>query len=415
MKRYMARIFWLLILALGAALPSYARDASFLSSGTSSSGPGAEEAMKVDPKGDIDIGETSLNVAKRTSIFFINQAAIAVKVEKVVVAGDASVTSEITANDCEKQSIVVAQSRCSVEVAVTPTTPGPWSVDVLMTHNGAGRITRARLTGKTVGTSAVDTKNTGLSVSSKETKRVDFGSVNLGDSKVARSTLLVNDSPEAITIYSIDVIEADNGLQKLDQGCAVDMELAPGASCPVTLVWKPKTNGTISTDLIIRHSGKLGFAVVPIRGLGKGGDEVVKSSGGGKSDIVALPPSAQDLEKEMAGKILPVSKAVLARHPVVADDVTLQLIGTVGERAVLLKPDGKTVVVPVGGEFDVDGVKIKLIAVSARSADIVMKGKKQTLPLEAAASLISAAADQAQQGSSSSPPAASFGPEKGRR
>src|SRR6202012_1782228 len=105
----------------------------------------------------------------------------------------------------------------------------------------------------------------------KEVKPVDFGDVGVGDGKVVRSTLMVNNSPEPITLYAIDVIEADNGLQKLDQGCAVDMELASGASCPVTLLWTPKTNGPVSTDLIIRHSGKMGFAVIPVRGVAKGG------------------------------------------------------------------------------------------------------------------------------------------------
>ena len=54
---------------------------------------------------------------------------------------------------------------------------------------------------------------------------------------------MVNDSPTPITLYSIDVIEAANGLQRLDQGCAVDMELEPGESCPVTLLWSPSENG----------------------------------------------------------------------------------------------------------------------------------------------------------------------------
>ncbi|MDR3448559.1 MAG: choice-of-anchor D domain-containing protein, partial [Alphaproteobacteria bacterium] len=260
------RIAVVLCLVALAAGNAEARDAAFIDPGSMGNG---EEAIKVDPKPDIDMGETALNVAKRTSVFFVNQTNVPVKLEKITVNGDSNVTAEITANDCMKQGTIAAGNRCSVEISVTPTSPGTWSVDVQLTHNGAGRLTRAHVTGKTSGSGANDHKETGLSVSSRDIKPVDFGDVDIGSGKIVRSTLMVNDSAEAITLYAIDVIEADNGLQRLDQGCAVDMELAPGASCPVTLLWVPTQAGPISTDLIIRHSGRLGFAVIPIRGVAK--------------------------------------------------------------------------------------------------------------------------------------------------
>jgi len=393
-----SRIILLVLLTVICAVgQASAREAAFLDP---SAGPaGGDEAVKVDPKADIDVGDTVLAVAKRTSIFFVNQTNIPVKIEKIVVNSDANVTAEATANDCMKQGTIDAGSRCSVEVSVTPTTPGSWSVDILMTHNGAGRITRARLTGKTSGSTSQENKDAGLAVNSKEIKPVDFGDVTVGDGKTVRSTLMVNDSPEPITIYAIDVIEADNGLQKLDQGCAVDMELAPGASCPVTMLWIPKMSGPISTDLIIRHSGKLGFAVIPIRGNAKGGS-LISDVGGkmssGKGDIVPLPPSAQELEKEMAGKIAPVSGAALgATSSNASGDGSIHLIGTVGDRAVIFKPSGETVIVSIGEDIDMGGRSAKLVAVTARSADIVADGKRRTLTLEAASSLLAKAAQDA--------------------
>jgi len=392
--------FAALLLSVALAAPAYARDAAFMDPGGSAGGMG-EEAVKVDPKADIDIGETVLNVAKRTSIFFVNQTNVPVKIEKVVVNNDSNVTAEASANDCTKQGSIAALSRCSVEISTTPTSPGSWSVDVLMTHNGAGRITRARLTGKTTGSTAGENKSMGLAVNAKDTKPVDFGDVTVGDGKIVRSTLMINDSPDPITLYSIDVIEADNGLQRLDQGCAVDMELAPGASCPVTLLWVPKTGGPISTDLIIRHSGKLGFAVIPVRGIAKGptSNVVADSKPDGKKDSgIPLPPSAQDLEKEMAGKIAPISGATLGAPPSKSGgDGTLHLIGTIGDKALILKPDGETAVVSVGGEFDVGDKTAKLVAVGARSADVMFEGKKKHLPLEAAASLVAKATQDSTQ------------------
>ena len=56
--------------AVSLAAPSaVARDAAFLEPGTGGASA-SDEAVKVDPKAEIDIGDTTLNVAKRTSIFF---------------------------------------------------------------------------------------------------------------------------------------------------------------------------------------------------------------------------------------------------------------------------------------------------------------------------------------------------------
>jgi hypothetical protein len=393
---------------------AFARDASFLNPGASGIGIG-EEAVKVDPKADIEVGETAINVEKRATIFFVNQTNAPIKIEKIALSSDSLVTAEETANDCTKQGIIAPLSRCSVEVSVTPSGSGTWSVDVLMTHDGAGRITRARLFGKTSGSGSSENKVTGLSVSSKEIKPVDFGSVNVNGGKVVRSTLMVNDSPDPIKIYSIDVIEADNGLQQLKDGCAVDMELAPGASCPVTLLWEPKEALPISTDLIIRHSGKLGFSVIPIRGEAKGGTGMMANSGGGSGNegasalsksAVPMPLSARELEKEVAGKIQPVSGAALESgkpatekaKPEKKDTGNLYLIGTIGDRALFLLPTDETSLVATGDNFETDEGTAKLIKVRTHSVDIMVGGKQTTLMLEAAPEFVSKALDQAKTG-----------------
>ncbi len=102
----------------------------------------------------------------------------------------------------------------------------------------------------------------------KEIKPISFGAAQLGD-RVARATMLVNDSGEPITIRSIEMIEADNGLQRLDQGCTIGKPIPPGGSCPVILQWEPKKAGALSTDLVIHHSGRVGFTVIAVRGEAK--------------------------------------------------------------------------------------------------------------------------------------------------
>ena len=385
---------------------AFARDAAFIDPGTSSAGAN-DDAIKVEPKGDIDTGESVLNVARHTTLFFINQTNQPVLVSKVTVNGDGNVTAEIINDDCSKQQTIPPLSRCSIEVSVTPTSPGPWSAEALLTHNGAGRIARAKLSGKTTGTAATaEKKDTGLSLSTKDTNPVAFGDVNVGE-KAVRSALMENDSPQPITLYAIDVIEAGNGLERLEQGCAVDMELKPGESCPVTLVWTPTENGQISTDLIIRHSGRLGFAVIPIRGNAKGLQMTdknakmdMKADLKGSSGSVAIdnknsylppPPSAQDFDRAAGGKLQSVSANALglSAMPAPVPSGWLRLIGTVGNRAVLLKPDGTTVVVGIGEDFDLGDRHAKLTAITAKEAELLMDGKKKMLILGPAPELTS--------------------------
>jgi hypothetical protein len=383
----------------------FARDAAFMEPGGGGLSA-TDDVIKVEPKSEIDIGESSIGVAKRVDLFFANHSTQPVKVEKVVVNADSNVVGEIASNDCAKQGVIASGSRCNVGISVTPSSSGQWGAEVLMTHDGAGRISRAKLTGKTAGTASGDKKEMGLALNTKEINPVVFGDVEIGGGKVVRSALMVNDSGESITIYAIDVIEASNGLARLDQGCVVDMELKPGESCPVTLVWTPNNPGQVSTDLIIRHSGRLGFAVVPIRGMAKGTAIASSSersgglSGDKSTNALPAPPSAQDIAKAVADKIAPISSSALSlvagessADKAAAEPVgKLSLIGTVGSRAVLLKPDGKTVIASAGDDIDMGKYTARLLALTPRSADVMVDGKKVTLALQASQDLIAKAA-----------------------
>lgn len=420
-----------LLLSLGTPYAAQARDAAFLDPGANTINGGNDNAIRVEPKNDIDIGETAPNVARRNTIFLVNQTNVPVQIQKITVNSDSNVKAEITSDDCSKLGTLASLSRCDLEFALTPdTSGGPWSVEVLVTHNGAGRITRIHFNGKTSGAGGQEKKEMGLAVSAREVKSVDFGEVGVGEGKVVRSTLMVNDSPDPITLYSIDVIEAENGLSRLDQGCAVDMELKPGESCPVTMVWNPTSNGQISTDLIIRHSGRVGFAVIPLRGKAHGAPENTQAtdlttrgnSHGSRNGGIVPPPSAQDLSKI---SIPPVSAAVVLpsgadssrKAPVraaptpeeVADSI--HLIGTVGDRAVIVKPDGSTTVAKTGDTITMDDTKAKVVAITAKTLTLSINGKNTDFQLEASQDLIDRAKSEKDSSkSSSSTPSGSSSP-----
>ena len=385
-----------------ATSPVLARDVAFVEPGGGGGSTSVDEAFKIEPKSEIDIGDSILNIVRRQSLFFVNQTASPIKVEKIAISSDSTVSPQIVNDDCSKQSIIPPLSRCSVELAITPIGPGSWGIELLMTHNGTGRITRAKINGKTSGTDSNDKKDRGLFLTNKEARPIDFGEVTVGSGKVVRSALMVNDSASTITLYSIDVIEADKSLQHLEQGCSADMDLKPGESCPVTLVWSPTTHETISTDLIIRHSGLLGFAVVPIRGNAKIAEASTStpSSGQQKSTSNSVPslessPTANEVARE-AAKALPIPRGhsnINEEDYVSTATGSLHLIGTVGNRAVLLKPDGTTAVVQAGEQINIGGVTpAKVLSTTASSATLMIDGKKQDLLIEAVKELKAKAA-----------------------
>ena len=75
--------FAAMLLASTAATSVLARDAAFMAPGTSggSSNVGGDEALRVEPKNEIDTGETTLGVARRTNLFFVNQTNMPIQIE----------------------------------------------------------------------------------------------------------------------------------------------------------------------------------------------------------------------------------------------------------------------------------------------------------------------------------------------
>lgn len=397
------KLVLVLAVLLEMSVPAFARDVAFVEPGSNSGTAGTpEEAFKIEPKNEIDVGDSIVNIVRRETLFFVNQTSTPIKVEKVALSSDSTVTATMVNDDCSKESTIPPLSRCSIEFSLTPTGPGSWGIELLMTHNGPGRITRAKVTGKTGGSDQIEKRDHGLFLSSKDVKPVDFGEVTAGEGKIVRSAVMVNDSPTPITLYSVDVVEADKTLQRLDSGCTADMELKPSESCPVTLVWTPVTHGIVSTDLIIRHSGQAGFAVIPIRGVAKVSDKEANSVSGGSGGVggggdgggrggpsggsgsgVPPPPTPNQVAREVARATGSGGRGDDA-EVVSAATGSVHLIGTVGNRAILLRPDGSTVTVQAGDSVDLgDATPAKVESISSNKAILIMNGKSKELSLEA--------------------------------
>src|ERR1700749_1225138 len=103
MKTFSAARWYLAAAVIGMILssPIAAREAAFMEPSTG--GAAGDDAVKVEPKNEIDIGETNVNMARRVTIFFSNATNVPVQVVKVNANSDANVLAEVTNDDCSKQ------------------------------------------------------------------------------------------------------------------------------------------------------------------------------------------------------------------------------------------------------------------------------------------------------------------------
>ena len=422
-----------LLLAGSAAL---AREASFVQPGSGGGGT-VQQGIVADPL-EMDLGETLLGIAKRATVFFANTSLSPVELQKFEVTSDGNVAAEIGENDCEKLKTLVPQQRCSVNVQITPISGGSWSAQLLIQHNGDGRVSRAVILGQTLGGGKADAdkEKTGLSLSEKKVEPIDFGSIEAGRDRAVRTALVVNDSAEILTLHEIEVIAPDNGLARLEQGCAAEAELKPGESCPITLVWEPKVRGTISTDLIVRHTGRLGFMVVPIRGNATGDTpgEVPRQSlagqlaggagnnnadgsanAGGRADTedTINPPPPLPMPAGSRKNTINASSLFSDEEDDEGAASDLELIGTAGNRAIL-KGDNETHILAVGETTRIGRTKVTLVSLDGREATIRRgKHEEETLRLSGSQNLrLGQSEDQKNDASGSKTSSTNTGPSK---
>ncbi len=412
---------------LAQPVSAESRSASFVNPGavsqkSSEINKGGQANTLVAEPASIDAGETLVNISRRVTVFFYNGFHGAIQINDLTLNADGNVRSRVVTDDCKTVKALPPSDKCSVALEITPSSPGPWTVELLVNHSGTGRIARAEVNGTTLG--KADEKSEGLAISKKIAKELDFGSVKANEEKATRTMLIENDSPMPLAISSIDLIATkQDGLTVRLNGCREGDELKPGESCPITVMWEPMARGNIATDLIVRHSGNLGFVVVPIRGSGtkeadKNDVEVVSGSTSGvssspssfvSSGSASLMPrgpdgSSQSLTSMPALDALPLPRDSLGldysrrkdppnvRRMVGGDQdggeqeervfiPQILLIGTVGKRAILGDAQEQTYMVNLGEKISIAGSDVELLQLDPTRAVVMVSGKRINLLL----------------------------------
>ncbi len=425
------------VLLAAAPTAAQGRNASFIDPSAMPGKDGKNTAMMAstvaaDPP-QTDAGETLVNVARRVTVFFFNGARNAVQLKQLTINADGNVRSKVLADDCRSLRTLPPLDRCSIAMEVVPTSPGPWSVEVLLNHSGPGRIARGEILGTTLG--KTDGRAEGLTVSKKIAAALEFGDVRVGVESVARTMLIENDSSDPLDIDSIDLVDnGDSSLRLRDSGCQRGDSLRSGESCPITIMWTPRRRGSIATDLIVHHSGNLGFVVVPIRGKAvvdeegtDGGSGSASRTDSGSSGASLVPKGGGEMQARVAGAILappsapapPSVSDIVKSLPKIKDhrlsrnksagDATpgpaLSLIGTVNNRAILGSVDGQTYVIGLGETAVINDEVVALLQLDPTRAVVNISGARRVLALRQAPTIRKSST--ALGGASSSPSASS--------
>ncbi len=148
---------------------------------------------------------------------------------------------------------LAAAASCTISVTFKPTTTGTRSATLDVTDGGAGSPQVVTLTG--VGTTA---KLTPTSLS--------FGTVTTGTSSTAKTVTLKNVGTASLTISGIAITGTNAGDFSQTHTCG--SSLAAGASCTMSVTFKPTATGTRSATLGVTDGGGGSPQSVTLSGTG---------------------------------------------------------------------------------------------------------------------------------------------------
>ncbi|HXM67926.1 MAG TPA: choice-of-anchor D domain-containing protein [Candidatus Acidoferrum sp.] len=161
-----------------------------------------------------------------------NVGTTAITITSIAVTGAEAGDFPKTATSCGS-SLAVAAS-CTVSVTFKPTTTGARSANLTFTDSAAGSPQQVPLSG--TGTTAEITPTS-----------VSFGSVTVGTISAAKTVTLKNVGTTAITITSVTIAGTDPGDFGQTNPCG--SSLAAGASCTISVTFKPIVTGNRSATL----------------------------------------------------------------------------------------------------------------------------------------------------------------------
>jgi hypothetical protein len=212
-----------------------------------------------------DLGETFLNVPVGTTTFtFRNFSGSSVTIAGIVSSDPASFT--VDAGNCSGAAVGGSGSMCNFSVTFNPTTGGPGYRVASVTVQAAGPTNLA-----SVGVYGRVKSNAILQVTAPSNGG-DFGDVLVGQTSASRTWTVANVGERAPSALNVANSDAEGNYTLAGTTCT-GMQLAPGASCNVTVAATPvglgpRPTGTITIAAASNLEGSpVTVATVDVRGV----------------------------------------------------------------------------------------------------------------------------------------------------
>jgi hypothetical protein len=145
-----------------------------------------------------------------------------------------------------------AAASCTLSVTYTPTTNGAATGSVSVATNAAGSPNTIALSGSGVNSSPV-------LAWAPAAASLAFPDTTVGGSPAARSLILSNQGPGAVTLQQITLAGAQPAEFAINSGgagaCALNASIAQGASCTIALAFQPSAVGARSATLQVSSTG----------------------------------------------------------------------------------------------------------------------------------------------------------------
>ncbi|MCB1651294.1 MAG: choice-of-anchor D domain-containing protein [Alphaproteobacteria bacterium] len=225
--------------------------------GARSSGATGEGLAPVAPQ--VDGGTIPIGATAQVVLLFKNDGGRPVETGTIRLYPSSTVSSAVSLNQCEEEPLP-SGAECAIALSVKGLQPGPWRIEMLMSHNG-----RSRLVTSTISGSVEAAEGAGENLTSDIEmipSELDFGSLSSSQTLV-EPIILRNVTSTPIKISNLYIDASEQAGYSLKGECE---ELAAGQSCIATVTWSPKLKGRSSGVLVAKHSGPAGLSSVPLKG-----------------------------------------------------------------------------------------------------------------------------------------------------
>lgn len=321
--------------------------------------------------GDITVGED----APVRAIVLSNTGGTPLNVTSVDLTSPDSSLS-IVKTSCSDAPLA-GHAACTILLSWDPHHAGKLAANLTIGHTGTSRTLSLPIRGSSrapqtpagsAGGTAVPTTPTEAGILTVSKPSIDLGKATANRDRVGRSVLLFNTGDRPLTIQSIEIVGNPPDISTQGGTCASQISLSAGASCELRLLYTPQSTASVSTDIVIRHTGSGGTVTIPITAT------AAERTGG-------PPASLQGVPRRVGSTNLPAfeqdSIAPQADDAADQDQPGIQLIATSPEGAILLVNGhiyhvGRADRVVLGGTPYVVAVRDGFVQLSTKSTQLTL-------------------------------------------